>query len=703
MLALPRAALHLALAVFLLGASVHPAPAASSASSASGSAPSRKAMPTRNAGRPLPPVPGEVIVRFKADAATLRAHALGANAKPEAVSAALARRAAALGTRVGRALEAGEAVGERVQVIRQPGADAAELARRLAADPEVEFAEPNGRQRRLQAVPPNDPLYDFRDRQPAGPDAGQWYLRPPDTTFRSSINVEAAWARGFGSAGVVVAVLDTGVRFEHPDLGRVATGGRLLPGYDFVTNRPDSSISNDGDERDDDPSDPGDWTTAVENSTVGGAFHECDPSSRGAAEDTPSSWHGTATASLVGAATHNAVGMAGTAPGVRVLPVRVLGKCFGRDSDIQAAMRWAAGIHVDGVPDNPQANWAKVINLSLGSTGACSAGYQAVVDELVARGVVIIAAAGNSAGEPVGTPASCNGVIAVGATRHVGTKVGFSDLGTQIAISAPGGNCVNIGENEPCLYPILAALNAGLTTPQASKWSDSYDYTVGTSFSAPLAAGVVGLMFSQNAALTVAQAKTLLQGTARPFPTTGGTAGVPACPMPASGVQQLECYCPNPGAANYPLCGAGMLDAGGAVNAAATGLAVIDVTPGATSALRGQAVSLSSARSVAAAGRSITGWNWTLVSGGGAVSAFTGDVDKATASLTPTAVGTFVVRLTVTETGGSNSTTVSVTVSEPPPAAGSDSGGGATSWPWLLLLALAALALAPFRASPRRP
>jgi len=491
-------------------------------------------------------------------------------------------------------------------------------------------------------------------------------------------------------------VLDTGVRFEHPDLGRASAGGKLLDGYDFVTN---ATVANDGDGRDADPSDPGDWVTTAE--AGNGVFDDC--------EGSDSSWHGTATASLVGAAANDDVGMAGTAPGVRVLPVRVLGKCFGQDSDIQAAMRWAAGIEVAGVPINP--NPAKVINLSLGSTGTCSNGYQTVINEVVARGVVVVAAAGNSAGEPVGTPANCTGVIAVGATRHVGTKVGFSDLGAQIAISAPGGNCVNIGENEPCLYPILAALNAGLTTPQASIWSDSYDYTVGTSFSAPLAAGVAALVLSQNAALDAAQMRTLLQATARPFPTSGGTAGVPACNAPVTGTEQLECHCPNAGDAHYPLCGAGLLDAGRAVNAAALGLALIDVTPGATSAVRGQPVVLDSARSIAAAGRTISGWNWQLVDGGGAVSAFSGGTTGATATLVPTAAGTFVVRLTVTDSAGATRTSdVSVTVGEPTAVnVGDDKGGGATSWPWLVLLMLAVVALAQrdresrIKASARKP
>jgi serine protease len=296
----------------------------------------------------------------------------------------------------------------------------------------------------------------------------------------------------------------------------------------------------------------------------------------------------------------------------------------------------------------------------------------------------------------VGTPASCNGVVAVAALRHVGTKVGFSDLGSQIAISAPGGNCINIGANEPCLYPILAALNAGLTVPETSIWSDSYDATVGTSFASPLAAGVAALVLSQNPSLTVAQVRALLQGSARPFPATGGSPDARGCNAPAKGVQQLECYCPNPGTVTYPLCGAGMLDAGAAVNAAATGLAIIDTTP--SGPLKGEPLTLGSSRSIAGAGRNIVGWSWSIVSGGGAVGGFTSATNGASATLAPSAAGTIVVRLTITDnTGASTSSTASVTVSEPPPPADTGKGGGAISLLWLALLALAVLALVQVR------
>ena len=632
---------------------------------------------------PLAPVEGEVIVAFKAEATLLRKHALGVQADRSAVQSTLEQRAGTLGARVGRTLQAGAAVGERVQVVRAAGVDAATLARQLAADPDVAYAVPNGRKRLVAA--PNDPLYlaataDVRAR---GPDSGQWYLRAPDSVIKSAIDIESAWTRTKGSAGVIVAVLDTGVRFEHPDLGRVAGGGQLLPGYDMVS---DTAVANDGDGRDADPSDPGDWVTAAEAGS--GTFSGCSASS--------SSWHGTSTSSLVVAATNTAtaVGMAGVAPDSRVLPVRVLGKCFCNDADILAGMRWAAGIHVDGIPDNPTP--AKVLNMSLGGDGACSAAYQAAVDEIVARGVSIVAAAGNSAGGPVSEPANCRGVIGVLALRHAGTKVGFSDLGSEITIAAPGGNCINITAGSPCLYPILAATNSGATTPVSSGWTDSFDITVGTSFSSPLVAGVVALMASAAPTRTPADLRSALMAAARAFPSSGADNGpddptpVGQCRAPAAGVQQLQCYC------TTGLCGAGMLDAGRAVAAATGSLARVDLSTAAPTA--GSSVDLSGASSLASPGATVTQYAWTLVSGGSIVSGFSSATNASTAALVPTEAGSFTVQLTVRDSlGSSNSTTRTVNVAAaavtPPPATAGGGGGGASSLAWVAGVALAAAVL----------
>ncbi len=299
-------------------------------------------------------------------------------------------------------------------------------------------------------------------------------------------------------------------------------------------------------------------------------------------------------------------------------------------------------------------------------------------------------------------------MISVLALRHVGTKVGFSDLGPEITIAAPGGNCVNVTAGSACLYPILAATNTGSQGPSSSAWTNSYNYSVGTSFAAPLVAGTAGLMFSAQPALTPAQVRTQMQATARPFPTTGGDNGdgsiVPVCMAPATGVDQLQCYC------TTGLCGAGMLDAGAAVAAVAAvagSTARIALTTAAPTA--GSAVTLSASASLASVGATLSLYEWSLSDGGGIVSGFTSATNAATASLTPSAAGSFTVKLTVTDSLGlSNSTTQTVTVAAtpvvPPPATPSGGGGGAFPAGWAALLALASAAILHTRraAAPRR-
>src|ERR1700676_4526271 len=372
--------------------------------------------------------PARVIVKLKADSSLLREQVLS-------TAAYEIGRAQALGQRLGLAMSAGSMVADRTQVVFASGITSAELAQRLALESDVEYAVPD--QRRHHFVAPNDPLY-ANGVGGNGPAVGQWYLRAPAGAVQSSINVEPAWSVTTGSPSVVVAVLDTGVRFDHPDLLAVAAGGNLLPGYDMIS---DPAVANDGDGRDPDPSDPGDWLTQAEISTRGGPFYQCSTTPEN------SSWHGTQTAGLIAALTNNGIGMASVGRNVRVLPVRVLGKCGGFDSDIIAGMRWAAGLSVPGVPANPYP--ARVINMSLGGPGACPAGYADAISEILALGTVIVVAAGNSAGHALTSPANCSGVIGVAALRHVGTKVGFSDLGLDVAISAPGGNCVNTTAGSP--------------------------------------------------------------------------------------------------------------------------------------------------------------------------------------------------------------------------------------------------------------
>jgi serine protease len=459
-------------------------------------------------------------------------------------------------------------------VVSANGITSTELARRLAHEPDVEYAVPDERRHPLTA--PNDPLY-AAGVPDNGPAVGQWYLRAPNGDVTSSIDIESAWNVTLGNPIVVVADLDTGVRFDHPDLLAVAGGGKLLPGYDMIS---DVNVANDGDGRDADTSDPGDWITGAEANNRFGPFYQCtplDPSTgRYSAKD--SSWHGTQVSGIIGAITNNGIGMASVGPYLRVLPVRVLGKCGGFDSDIIAGMRWAAGLPVPGVPANPYP--ARVINMSIGGPGACHAGFADAISEILAARTVIVASAGNLAGHALGAPANCPGIIAVAALRHVGTKVGFSNIGLDVAIGAPGGNCVNTTAGSPCLYPILTTSDAGTTTPIGPIYTDSFKRSLGTSFAAPMVSGTAALILSVQPALTPQQVRQVLQATARPFPTTGGDNGdgtpVPQCTVPqydsfGNPVDQLQCYC------TTFTCGAGMLDAGAVLSAMANNVAAVQV------------------------------------------------------------------------------------------------------------------------------
>jgi serine protease len=453
---------------------------------------------------------------------------------------------------------------------------------------------------------------------------GQWFLQA-DASTPSAVDAQGAWNLATGNSGVVIAVLDTGVRYGHPDLGPAGSGGRLLPGFDFVTDR---SVSNDGDGWDLDAADPGDWVTAADASSS--PLNGCQRSD--------SSWHGTRVSGIIGARSNNGEGVSGLTWSGWILPVRVLGKCGGFDSDIVAAMLWAGGVHVDGAPSNPYP--ARIVNLSLGGGGTCTQGYRDAVGQLQARGVLVVASAGNEGGS-VDAPANCPGVAAIAAIRHAGTKVGFSNLGPDVALAAPGGNCVNTGPGEPCLYSIDTTTNLGTTSATNDGYTDQHNFNVGTSFSAPIVSGVAGLMAAVNGRLSTSQLISRLQeGATKPFPVSSDPT-VPVCHVPAGAgdVQDAECTC------TTDTCGAGMANALGAVRAALRPVAAIAV-PGNVSP--GQDVVLRGAGSGAACGRTVSAYSWAIVDGGGIVG---GNTD--TAVVVAPSSGSITVRLTVTDDAGS--------------------------------------------------
>lgn len=609
---------------------------------------------------------GRVIVKYRAGAAALRATAYAAKAGPQ--------QALAIGQRLGLNLQDGRALSERSQVLMAPGLSSAALVQALAQHPDVEWVVED-RRRFVRAVP-NDPLFSS-NQTTTTPVVGQWYLRAPDTTFVSAINAQAAWDRTKG-VGKVVAVLDTGIRPNHPDLQ-----GKLLPGYDFVgysapaTNYSTAdalAYANDGDLADADPSDPGDWLTAAEAATT--RFEGCEVSS--------SSWHGTQVAGLIAASTNNGVGMAGAAWDAKVLPVRVLGKCGGFDSEIIAGMKWAAGLTLPGIPSNSYP--AKVINLSLGSSGACGAAYTEVIAQLAAVKATVVVAAGNE-GLAVGAPANCAGVVSVAGVRHAGTKVGYSNLGPEVTLAAPAGNCGQ--DTGPCLYALLSTADTGSTTPVGPSYTTSgADATIGTSFAAPLVSATVSLMQAINPEVTPAQVIAALRSTARAFPSSGAGAGVAACQAPGLIPQDSECYC------TTSTCGAGLLNAAAAVAAMSGAAPTASFTVSPASPQIGVNVLLNGQSSTAAAGRTLTAYQWAITSGS-TLASFTGATNTATATLSPVAAGTVTVQLTVTDDlGSSHVSSQTVTIgSTPPPQPVLESGGGSSSPLALGVLALCAVLL----------
>ena len=575
-------------------------------------------------------------------------------------------RVAALATRHGLAVAESRHIASGMHLLRvapRAGESTAQTLARLRADPEIELVQIDARRHALST--PDDALF-----------GGQWYLQ---NSQPAAVNAVAAWSLTTGSPGVVIADLDTGVRFDHPDL-RNTTANRLLPGYNMISN---AAVANDGDGRDSDASDPGDWVTAADVKTS--QFSTCTVGN--------SSWHGTRTAGILGAISNNQQGIAGLTWQGWIEPVRVLGKCGGYDSDIIAAMAWAAGMPVSGVPANPYP--ARIINMSLGEVGEnCQQNfpaYQQMIDELLAAGVLVVVSAGNEGG-PVDVPANCAGAVAVAGLRQVGTKVGYSSLGPEVIVSAPAGNCVNTGAGQPCLFSIVTTTNSGTTVPANNTYTDEYNFNVGTSFSAPIVSGIAGLMLSVNGNLSPDQLIARLQAASQPFPVST-TAGVPMCHVPTgpNDLQTAECSC------STQVCGAGMANANDAVLAALRPIAALAVSG---TVQGGNPVTLDASGSGAACQASIAGYAWSVVPPTTGPPAVIQNANSARATIVaPSPPNTYKLMLTVTDSqgrtdsatlvlsssgvqtsapaaAGDHACLAAVAYSVPPPSSGNSSGSG---------------------------
>ena len=576
-----------------------------------------------------------LIVKFRSEGGD-KAFALAGASAPERVHALNARAMPGTATDAGitlRYLKSVSAHTHVAQTSRAMGhADLRALAQALAQDPRVEYAEVD--ERVYPHFVPNDPLYATQ----------QGNLKSP-VLVAGGANLPNAWGRTVGGApvsgaGVTVAVLDTGYR-PHADLA-----ANVVAGYDFISpdGLNDFFTANDGSGRDASALDPGDWNTRAA---------ECD------VED--SSWHGTHSAGIIGAVGNNNVGLMGVAYRANILPVRVLGVCGGYTSDTSAAMQWAVGLTVPGVPVNPHV--AKVINLSFGRSGSCSPTYQAAITAARNTGAVIVASVGNEYSRTTITqPANCSGVIAVTAHTSAGALADYANTGVGTTISAPGNS-------------IYATSNAGLTVPAA----DSFSAQSGTSFSAPQVAGVAALLIQIKPGISPDEVQTHLTSSARAF---------------ASGT-----YC-----ATRADCGAGMLDAFKAVNAVLVSQGIANAAPR-LNALPTQYVlpagSLQfTATATDAEGDEVT-FNGTGLPSGATFNAVTGVFNWPKAQ--PAGDYTFVIQPTDGATLGASVTVkISVTTVIPAepvapvipatPAAAGGSGGGGIGWVELLVGLLLLLA-----------
>lgn len=453
------------------------------------------------------PTVRQLIVTF-ADAQLAQASRL--NQKLTVAHDASLSTAAGTALHVKRAAAGGAWIAEFLAAVDIATAET--IASRLEASGVVRLAAPDYPVR--LALAPNDPSFVKGD---------QWSLE--DRFFAGFFGIDAthAWDITTGSSGMVIAVIDSGI-VSHPDLA-----GRVLPGYDFIS---DLTSANDGDGRDANATDPGD----------GHAAEVC-PSPFDAAED--SSWHGTLVAGILAANANNGAGIAGIDWNAQILPLRALGRCGGKFSDILDAMTWAAGLPVPGVPANPYP--AKVINLSVGGAGSCSGQIQTLVDAVLDAGVFIAAAAGNDNQDSAGfVPASCGGLSTVAATDRFGARASYSNFSAYLDIAAPGGDVSRNGEADA----IVSTWNDGKTTVG----NPILGLGDGTSFATPHVAGVAALMLAVNPGLQPAQIKALMAQSASPF---------------AAG---SDCVTQN-------ICGAGIVNAFASVKAAQAALSQPIVTP----------------------------------------------------------------------------------------------------------------------------
>lgn len=311
------------------------------------------------------------------------------------------------------------------------------------------------------------------------------------------LDLPKAWGITTGSANVIVAVVDMGIRFDHPDIAPNLTAD----GYDFVSRSPYgstedicdggtfSTIDGDGDAADPDPTDPDDL------------YYDPD---LGCWEHETLGDHGLWTAGIIGAVGNDGIGMSGVNWTVKIRPVRVLGITgAGFNFDIAQGILYSAGLAAAG-PDNAPVqapSRAQIINLSLGGPFPSNT-LLAAVNAASNAGSLIVASAGNDGLDFPSYPAAYPNAMGVSAVGQDGTLATYSNAGTFISVAAPGGD-----------YRLDDNGGGGVLGPG---WNfvtgrSTYLFGYGTSAAAPYVSGVAALMLAQTPTLTAANLRSRLE------------------------------------------------------------------------------------------------------------------------------------------------------------------------------------------------
>ncbi len=580
-----------------------------------------------------------------------------------------------------------------------PLSQARVVAARLTQDSAIEYAEPDIMFKKVAT--PNDTRFnDF-----------QWNLFAPGSTYTGALsgggtksapatggaNLPLAWDVTTGHSSAVIAIIDTGI-VNHQDLNGAGIApfsetyvpsGRFLAGYDFISEGvgagtlPANFVANDGDGRDPDASDPGDWVTIAEENLYPSL---CDDQDAPPQDPQNSSWHGSHMAGVAAATANNAMGIAGVAWNIRILPVRALGKCGGSLSDIAEAIRWSAGLSVPNIPSNPTP--ARVINLSLGGGATCPANLQSAVDAAIAAGAVVVAATGNDGAIGLSAPANCSGVIGVTAHTINGENADYANIGAamgvgpQPTISSPGGGTPTLlgaggATDDPTWFGfyIWSTVLFGNTSPASADNSNpprvgpAYTGFTGTSAATPQVAATAALIKSMIPSASPATVRNFLVNTVRPHPAGGACA---------------------PGQGLAGQCGPGLLDANAAVRAAALiAPPVVFVQPLSASVLEGQTATFS----VDASGAGPISYQW-LRNGVPIAGATSSSYTTPALSIAADNGTTYSVVIT-NAVGTVTTSAATLAVAAPPPAgAPPPTGGGGGSLPLWQLWLLGALTLA---------